>query len=142
MIKVFPTRWCLEGGPLNPPFRKPLSRWNFWIKIALIVRQTMIICGKKINKVYRFKMAAILLIFLLRDCAIQRKLGKKTHFPEAEFQRNLAQSKQSLIETHKWNKIFASKYANLCYLAGKRRINCKFFFRSKTHYHECDNDQK
>ena len=47
-------------------------------------------------------MAAILLIFLLRDWAIPRKL--KNHFPEVEFQQNLAQSSRSSIETHNWKK--------------------------------------
>ncbi len=46
-------------------------------------------------------MLAILLIFITRDCAIPRKL--KNHFPEGEFQRNLAQSSRSLIETHNRN---------------------------------------
>ncbi len=60
--------------------------------------------NKKLKKVYRFKMAAILLIFVPRDCAIPRKL--KNHFPEDEFQRNLAQRSILLIETHNWYKIW------------------------------------
>ncbi len=42
------------------------------------VRQIMIICQKKLKKVYHFKMAAILLIFLPCDYAIPRKIEKIT----------------------------------------------------------------
>ncbi len=59
------------------------------------VRQIMIICEKKLKKVYRFKklkkvyrfkMAAILLIFLSRDRAIlYHKDWKKNTFPKANF---------------------------------------------------------
>ena len=54
-----------------------------------------------LKKAYRFKMAAILMIF--SDCAKPLKLKKerkKKTFPEDEFQINLAQSSRLLIETH------------------------------------------
>ena len=51
------------------------------------VRQIMIISEKKVEKVVPFQNAAILLIFLLHDCAIPRKL--KNNFPESKFHRNL-----------------------------------------------------
>ncbi len=72
-----------ESNSYNPHFKKTLSQWNKNCTIDR-VRQTMIICEKK----FRFKMAAILLSFLPRDCAIPRKFKK--HSPEGEFQRNLA----------------------------------------------------
>ncbi len=72
----------------------------------------MLICKKKLKKVYHFKMAVILLFFLSRDCAIPRKLKKKKkkHFPEDVFQRTLAQSSRSSIEN-----ITETKYCCFCY---------------------------
>ena len=70
--------------------RKPLQKTTFPVefpdKSCTIDRvcPTMIIREKKLKKVYYFKMAAILLIFVLRDCAIPRKLKKKT-LPKANF---------------------------------------------------------
>ncbi len=74
-------------------------------------------------------MAVILLIFL-RVIAQYHENWNKKHFPEGEFQRNLAQSSRLLIETQNWNTIWkflllrdftdkitfchVSKYANLC----------------------------
>ena len=51
---------------------------------------------KKWKKVFHFKVAAILLIFLPCDCAIPLKL--KNHFSECEFQRNLTRSSRSVID--------------------------------------------
>ncbi len=55
-----------------------------------------------LKKAYRFKMAAILMIF--SDCAkplkLKKERKKKKTFPEDEFQINLAQSSRLLIETH------------------------------------------
>ena len=101
--RYFPTRWCLRGF-LRNPLQKTTFPVEFPDKNRTIDRvcQTIIISEKSWKKVYRFKMEAILMIFLPRDCAIPRKLEK--HFPEKEFQRNVAQSR-SLIETHNRNKI-------------------------------------
>ncbi len=93
--------------------------------------------------------------FSFSDCAIPQKLKK--HFPEGEFQRNLAKSSRSLIETHllKQNlEIFTERFyrqnsilphVKICLFiiyANKLESDASianFSFRPKTPNHECDN---
>ena len=81
-----------KGGFLGTPPKKTIFPVEFSDKNCTIdrVRQIMHICEKKkFKKLYRFKMAAILPIFISRDCAIPQNL--KNRFPEGIFEQKLAQ---------------------------------------------------
>ncbi len=86
----------MPRGLIQTPLQKTTFPVEFPDKIAPLirVRQTMIICEKKMKKSVPFQNGGH-----FTDCAIPRKLKKKT-FPEGEFQRNLAQISRSLIKTH------------------------------------------
>ncbi len=76
MTKVYISHPLVPTTPL--PSENHFSQWNFRIKIAPLIEYVKLwISAKKWKKkVYRFKMAAILLILLPCDCAILRKLKK------------------------------------------------------------------
>ncbi len=80
-----------RGLSYGPNFRKPLSQWNCLIDI---VRLNDYLRKKSWKKLYGFKMAAILLIYLSRDCAIPRKWNT---FPKTHIWMKFGRSS---IETH------------------------------------------